>query len=322
VSDDSADRDSIVSLIHRDRVAFWLRDADTWADCFVQEPHLVRWGWSRIGGAYYQRGWEEVWSRLRKEFAELPEPNPHLAHDTTIENLQFHFAGEVAWLSFDQQYPGGHLYRGLEPGRTHEFRVFERRAGSWKIAVSGLVDTLRSQTRLMLRLSPDGRIEWMAPAAKTALEADDDLVIRGGRLRVRNARSDRKLQAAIRWAATIDSTYMSRRAAVPVIIEAGEGLPTRVWWVMAEDGSIHFSLGDVDRTGERMQIAALVFGLSPAQQRVAELVSEGLTLGDIATRLGVSLTTVRTHLNRVFAKTGVRTQPALMRVLLMAAAPA
>lgn len=102
---------------------------------------------------------------------------------------------------------------------------------------------------------------------------------------------------------------------------AGEGLPFRVWWVMAEDGGIHFSLGDVDRTSERMQMAALVFGLSPAQQRVAELVGEGLTLDEIAARLGVSLNTVRTHLNRVFEKTGVRTRPALMRVLLMATAP-
>jgi DNA-binding CsgD family transcriptional regulator len=321
VFDDSADRNAIVALIHRDRIAFWMRDADVWADCFVHEPHLVRWGWSRIGGAYYQRGWEEIWGRLRDEFAELPEPNLHLAHETTIENVRIHFVGDVAWVNFDQQYPGGQVYRGVEPGRTHEFRVFERRAGGWKIAVSGLVDSLRVQTSLMLRLGPDGRVEWMGPLAKAALEADNDLVIRAGRLRVRDARTDRKLQAAIRWAAAVDSTYMSRRAAMPVVMEAGEGPSVRVWWVIAEDGGIHFSLGDVDRTSERMRFAALVFGLSPAQQRVAELVSEGMRLGEIAERLGVTLNTVRTHLNRVFEKTGVRTQAALTRVLLMAGVP-
>ena len=321
MSDDSADRNSIVTLIHRDRVAFWMRDPEAWADCFVQEPRLVRWGWSRIGGAYQQRGWEAVWRQLRKEFTDLPDPNPQLAHDTTIDNLHIDFAGDVAWVTFDQQYPGGHLYRGVEPGRTHEFRVFERGAGGWKIAVSGLVDSLRTQPPLMLRLGPDGRIEWMGPVARTALDADEDLVIRGGWLRARDARTDRKLQAAIRWAAAIDSTYMSRRTAVPIVADAGEGLPVRVWWVIAEDGGIHFSLGDFDRMSERMEIAALVFGLSPAQRRVAELVSEGLTLDEIAARVGVTLNTVRTHLNRVFEKTGVRTRPALMRVLLMATAP-
>jgi DNA-binding CsgD family transcriptional regulator len=195
----------------------------------------------------------------------------------------------------------------------------ERHADGWKIAVSGLVDSLRSQARLMLRLGADGRIEWIGPAASSALEADDDLVVRGGRLRARNLKTDRKLQAAIRWAATIDSTYMSRRAAAPLVVEAGEGAPVRVWWIIAEDGGIHFSLGDVDRTSEHMQIAALVFGLSPTQKRVAELISEGLTLEGIAALLGVSLNTARTHLNRIFEKTGVRTRPALTRVLLMAA---
>jgi DNA-binding CsgD family transcriptional regulator len=51
------------------------------------------------------------------------------------------------------------------------------------------------------------------------------------------------------------------------------------------------------------------------------LVAEGLSLVDISARMGITANTARTHLNRIFDKTGVRTQPALVRVLLTAMAP-
>jgi DNA-binding CsgD family transcriptional regulator len=37
--------------------------------------------------------------------------------------------------------------------------------------------------------------------------------------------------------------------------------------------------------------------------------------------LGITANTARTHLDRIFDKTGVRTQPALVRALLSVAAP-
>jgi len=57
------------------------------------------------------------------------------------------------------------------------------------------------------------------------------------------------------------------------------------------------------------------------EQRLAALVVEGLALAEIARRMGVTVNTARTHLNRVFDKVGVRTQSALVRVLLTAIAP-
>ena len=43
---------------------------------------------------------------------------------------------------------------------------------------------------------------------------------------------------------------------------------------------------------------------------------EGLALADAAERDGVSLSTAKTQLQRIFDKVGVRTQPALVRALL------
>jgi DNA-binding CsgD family transcriptional regulator len=322
MADQAADRAAITELIHRNRITIWMRDFDGWADCFVHEPYLVRWGWWRRGGAFYRRGWDEISKRLQVEMLERPEPRPSLAYDTIVENLHIHFAGDdVSWAHFNQQYPAEAVDGGDGPGRTYEFRLFERHAGQWKIASFGFIDSVDAPNAQMLRLGPNGQLQWMSAAARAKLDADDDLMIRAGRLRVRDARTDQKLQAAISWALTIDNTYMSRRASVPIVLEAGEGSPVKVWWIVAEDGAAHFSFGDAAGVRERIATAALVYALSPAQRQVAELIAEGISLAEIAARLGITANTARTHLNRVFDKTGVRTQTALVRVLLTAASP-
>jgi DNA-binding CsgD family transcriptional regulator len=72
---------------------------------------------------------------------------------------------------------------------------------------------------------------------------------------------------------------------------------------------------------ERLETAAVVYGLSPSQVRLAEQIIGGQSLGDAAERLKVSVATTRTQLQRMFDKTGVRSQPALVRALLSVAAP-
>ena len=136
-----------------------------------------------------------------------------------------------------------------------------------------------------------------------------------------DARADQKLQAAIRWAASLGETVIPGRGALPIVLEAGEGLSTKVWWIIAEAGSILFSLGNKGFDEQRLKAAAVVYGLSAAQQQVAAHVVAGRSLAEIAAEMKITANTARTHLDRVFEKTGVRTQPALVRVLLSTAAP-
>ncbi len=58
----------------------------------------------------------------------------------------------------------------------------------------------------------------------------------------------------------------------------------------------------------------LLFGLTPAEERVFELAAEGLSAPDIAERLTVAVSTVKTHLIHIFAKTGVPGQVELVRL--------
>lgn len=59
-----------------------------------------------------------------------------------------------------------------------------------------------------------------------------------------------------------------------------------------------------------------LFGLTPAEARLAALLAEGKSLAESAADLRVSLNTVRTHLKRVLSKTDSRGQADLVRLIL------
>ena len=68
------------------------------------------------------------------------------------------------------------------------------------------------------------------------------------------------------------------------------------------------------RRGVETRLVAL-FGLTPAEARVACEVGKGLNPKDAAEALQVLPSTVRTHLHHVFAKTATRRQAELMRLI-------
>jgi DNA-binding CsgD family transcriptional regulator len=59
-----------------------------------------------------------------------------------------------------------------------------------------------------------------------------------------------------------------------------------------------------------------LYGVTPTEARLADLLLEGLEVRDIANRLTMTLETARFHLKRVLAKTGARRQTELMRLML------
>jgi DNA-binding CsgD family transcriptional regulator len=70
-------------------------------------------------------------------------------------------------------------------------------------------------------------------------------------------------------------------------------------------------------------VAALIsrdLGISPREAEIAVLISLGNELSSVATRLGISLHTVRVHLKHVFEKTGSHSQSDLVRRVLLSPA--
>jgi DNA-binding CsgD family transcriptional regulator len=321
MSDHDSDRAAIIELIHRNRITMWTNDFDGWDNCFVQAPYTTKWSWWQGGGVTARRGWENLSARRRSDH---PPVVLDYAYKTTVEDLCVQIGEDMAWATFVTQEPAGVEFPDhVGPGRRYELRVFEKHDGEWKIALVGTLDENGGPADTsMLRLDPAGRVLWASNTAKAALADDEDLVLRAGVLHFRDRRVDRKFRDVLAWAAaTLDFGYSAMHGARPLVVEAGEGLPTRIYWIIARSEMIILTLAANRLDPRRLELAAAVYDLSPAQLRLAALIVEGLPLTDIAERMGVTVNTARTHLNRVFDKVGVRTQPALVRVLLTAISP-
>jgi DNA-binding CsgD family transcriptional regulator len=87
-------------------------------------------------------------------------------------------------------------------------------------------------------------------------------------------------------------------------------------WVLLEDSKVLVSFDDAATVARRITRAQEVYGPSPAQVRLARLIVDGHDLAAAADLLAVSVNTLRTQLQRIFDKTGARSQAALVRSLL------
>jgi DNA-binding CsgD family transcriptional regulator len=65
--------------------------------------------------------------------------------------------------------------------------------------------------------------------------------------------------------------------------------------------------------GRRRRVSEDRDQLTPAERRVADLAAEGLTNGEIARRLFLSVNTIETHLRRIYSKLGIRSRKELIR---------
>ncbi len=68
---------------------------------------------------------------------------------------------------------------------------------------------------------------------------------------------------------------------------------------------------------QHVEDAALLFGLTSAEHRLLKLLFAGQSLPCAASSLGVARTTARTHLQRIFDKTGSRRQSDLVRLVAL-----
>jgi len=66
----------------------------------------------------------------------------------------------------------------------------------------------------------------------------------------------------------------------------------------------------------RRAVLRSLYGLTPTESRLADLLLQGLEVRDAADRMSTTLETARCHLKRVMAKTGTRRQTELMRLML------
>ncbi len=95
--------------------------------------------------------------------------------------------------------------------------------------------------------------------------------------------------------------------ATPVALNPASGHSQPAALILVQGSS-----GDVDHGGHLLQ---QIFGLTPAEARLARLILEGRSPGDAAIQLRLSVSTIRTQLSAVLKKTGAQRQSDLVRRL-------
>ena len=187
-------------------------------------------------------------------------------------------------------------------------------------ALADVVDRLNAGVIL---LDTACNIVHSNPAAETLLAADDFLRRVSGRLVARSGAANAALRAIFRDASEValaaaagqkislishgGSHYVAHVIALPSLLREGAAERTSAVgalfvWKAELDG--RSCAGVIDRT----------FELTPAELRVLQSIVDIGGVPETAIALGVAETTVKTHLHRVYAKTGVSRQADLVKL--------
>jgi DNA-binding CsgD family transcriptional regulator len=175
-----------------------------------------------------------------------------------------------------------------------------------------------------------GRILFANPAAESVLAANDGLSAGKEGLRAVDRDAGRVLGQLIM--SCVYSTLVNGGPGGSVVVPRGTGraplhvlvAPARsetggseMAWLGASRPAAILVISDPDR--ERLTHKEQLqhrFGFTGAEADVALEILKGDGRDAAAARLDISMTTVRTHLSRIFEKTGVRRQAELVRLLM------
>ena len=234
--------------------------------------------------------------------------------------MEFHITGDIAWVVFDgvsEMRAGQH--------ETFETRILEKSDLGWRIVYSSFIHKRSPVARDQnVAVDADGRIVWISDEMRARLRTHPGLIISGGKLRARRPEWGPGLQDAFRRAAELHGFFehfghIYRHGdpfRCPVVLGEDDegGIVTCV--VDVRDGLTYVDIGAEEGLDRRLAMAAAIFGLSPAQTDIAREIVAGHSMTAAAGHLGITPATARTHLARIFEKTGVNSQAALVRILL------
>jgi DNA-binding CsgD family transcriptional regulator/PAS domain-containing protein len=199
------------------------------------------------------------------------------------------------------------------------------------VAAARLEETVDRLSTGILLTEDRGRISYMNSSAEAILKKGDTLLSRDGRLVA--ARSDARevLSRALEQSVSGRAPASTGQYAVPLPDEEGTGLIANVLPLQWRDG--RNPLGQIPGAAAviiqdpaqspkpPLDALAELYGLTAAEQKVLELVAEGIAPQEAADKLSVSLATIKTHLQHVFAKTNTGRQADLVRLVAQATAP-
>lgn len=174
-------------------------------------------------------------------------------------------------------------------------------------------------------LDAKGKILGINEPGLSILAKADGLSNSNGRLKASWPNEDRALQAAIfrsgntgsgRGSATGGALLISRRRlAKPLQVVVGPACASMA--ALPSCPAVVVFIHDLSaQIRPRSELLKRLYGLTPAEVRVSCLLLDGKSTEEITEVLGTSKNTLKTQLQSIFGKTGVRRQSELLRTLM------
>jgi DNA-binding CsgD family transcriptional regulator len=223
-----------------------------------------------------------------------------------------------------EQFDGADLAlaRRLHPDLIRAFNLSRKFADLGALA-AGLTETLERSPHGVLLLDDTGRVVHANTIAERLAAEGDGLRIAGGRLGAWPSQAARQLEALIGRAAGRDgATRRGGSMALPtesrLLPLSLTVAPLRAERLLAFAApSVLVCVTDLEAGASLpTQHLAALFGLTPAEARVALALFEGATPREAAAQFGVSPHTVHAQLARIFDKTGTNRQAELIRLMV------
>ena len=209
-----------------------------------------------------------------------------------------------------------HIRRAVLIGRMFEFKAAE---------VATFADALDGLGAGMYLVDAGGRLIHANAAGNAFLDAGDILSSAGGRLVARDAQVDRALRDVFAAAGQGDAALGIKGIAVPLTGKEGEryvahalpltsGARRRAGVVYTATVALFVRKAALAITSAPEAIGS-AFRLTPTELRVLLAIVEVGGIPEVAEAFGVADTTVRTHVSRLFEKTGTARQADLVKLV-------
>lgn len=209
-----------------------------------------------------------------------------------------------------------HIRRAVLIGRLFEFKAAE---------VATFVDTLDGLGAGMYLVDAAGRLIHANAAGNAILGTSDILSSVGGRLAANDAQVDRALRDVFAAAGQGDAALGNKGIAVPLIGSDGEryvahalpltsGARRRAGVVYTAAAALFVRKATLAVSSAPQAIGS-AFKLTPTELRVLLAIVEVGGIPEVAIAFGVADTTIRTHVSRLFEKTGTARQADLVKLV-------
>jgi DNA-binding CsgD family transcriptional regulator len=215
-----------------------------------------------------------------------------------------------------------HFRRAVLIGRMFEFKAAE---------AATFADTFDGLGAGMYLVDAEGRLIHANVSGEAILGAADVLRVVGGRLVACDAQVGQILRDVFAAAGQGDAALGTQGIAVPLIGKDGEryvahalpltsGARRRAGVVYTAAAALFVRKASL-AVSSRSEVIGKTFKLTPTELRVLLAIVEVGGIPEVAAALGVAHTTVRTHVSRLFEKTGTARQADLVKLVAGYATP-